>query len=228
MRGGPAAAAGGVGGVFTYHSIAYASDVEVQLTSYLLVYSNAPETGRREELLAMCNETIDDLDDPKDYTEISPSRKGPWAPPDIWKNQALIGKFKDFLKDSASLQAGWLSTIQLWLQTDHHISATAKGINEWARRLRLPKSDKSALLIPSLDSKSKTMRLPHMLPAVANFIKANHTAMDARLTELVNRTTLEQQTNHSPSKPALKAMFAAKEFQNDALREQVSALEGNV
>ena len=166
----------------------------------------------------MCNATINDLDDKEDYTEISPSRKGPWTPPDIWKNQSLIGKFKEFLKDSASLKAGWLSTIELWLQTDHSISTTALGINKWARRLTLPKADKSALLLPSLDSKDKTSRLPHMLPAVANVILANYTAMDKRLKDFENRTTLEQQTNHSPSKPALKAMLATKGSEVDALR----------
>ena len=103
----------------------------------------------------MCNATINDLDDKEDYTEISPSRKGPWAPPEIGKNHALIGKFKEFLKDSASLKAGWLSTIELWLQTDHSISTTALGINKWARSLTLPKADKSALLVPSLDSRTK-------------------------------------------------------------------------
>ena len=130
MRGGPPAAVGGAAGVFTYIGVAYATDVEVQLYAHLLVYSNAPETGRKEELLAICNATIDDLDHKDDYSEISPSRKGPWTPPDIWKNQALIGKFKGFLKASTSLQAGWLYTIELWLQTDHNISTTAKRISE--------------------------------------------------------------------------------------------------
>lgn len=228
MRGGPAASAGGAGGVFTYSGVAYATDVETQLYAHLLVYNNAPETGRKEELLAMCNATIEDLENKEDYTEMSPSRKGPWTPPESWRDQSLVGKFKEFLKDAASLKAGWLSTIELWLQTDHNVSTTALGINKWARRLSLPKSDKSALLVPSLDSKFETSRLPHMLPAVANVILANYTAMDKRLQEFVNRTTLEQQTNHSPSKPALKAMLAAKGSEVDALREQVSTLEGNV
>jgi hypothetical protein len=62
-----------------------------------------------------------------------------------------------------------------------------------------------------------------MLPAVANVILANYAAMDARIQEFVNHTSVEQQTNHSPSKPALK-----EGSQVDALREQVSVLEGNV
>ena len=191
MRGGPAAVAAAGDGVFTYSGHAYATDVETQLYAHLLVYS-ASGTGRKEELLAVCNATIDDLHRKEDYTEISPSRKGPWTPPEAWKNQSLIGKFKEFLKDSVSLQAGSLSTIQLWLQTDHNVSITALGIYKWARRLRLAKSDKSALLLPSLDSKHKIGRLPHMLPAVANFILSNYSAMDTRLMEFVDRTTLEQ------------------------------------
>jgi hypothetical protein len=228
VHGGGAAAAGGISGVFTFTGVAYASDVETQLCAHLLVYNNTPETGRKEELLAMCNATIEDLNDKEDYTEISPSRKGPWTPPEIWKNQALIGKFKEFLRASASTKAGWLSTIQLWLQTDHNVSTTAKGIHDWAQRLTLPLRNKHALLLPSLDPKTKASRLPHMLPAVANLILANYTAMDARLQEIENRTTLEQQTNHSPTKPMLKAMLAAKLSEVDTLRERVSTLEGNI
>ena len=42
-----AASAGGAGGVFTYSGVAYATDVETQLSAHLLVY-NASETGHKE------------------------------------------------------------------------------------------------------------------------------------------------------------------------------------
>ena len=81
-----------MGGVFSYYGNANANDVETQLYAHLLVYNNAPETGRKEELLAMCNATIEALDDKEDYTEFSPSRKGPWTVPESWRDQSASSR----------------------------------------------------------------------------------------------------------------------------------------
>ena len=74
-----------------------------------------------------------------------------------------------------------------------------------------------------------------MLPAVANNIKRHFSAMDARLQRAVDSSSLEEVTNRSPVKEAVKAENAALKHELaderarfSEARAQVSLLEGEI
>ena len=78
-------------------------------------------------------------------------------------------------------------------------------------------------------------RFIHMLPAVANNIKRHFSAMDARLQRAVDSSSLEEVTNRSPVKEAVKAENAALKHEladwrarSSEARAQVSLLEGEI
>ncbi len=157
---------------------AYATDLEVELLSHLMVYRVYDNTVLMDQLFALCELII--FDSPEDYEFLSPSQKGIWKIPPSWSNQTIINKVKGFILESASAKPGWLFPIEMWLQTDRNVSTSADGIARWGRRLALGKDKTGALLIPSSDRNTRA-RLPHMLPAMAFYIRKNYLAMDERL-----------------------------------------------
>jgi hypothetical protein len=95
-------------------------------------------------------------------------------------------------------------------------------------------TDKKALLIPSPDRYTRA-RLPHMLPAVAHYIRKNYKAMDERLQRFVNLSSFKEVTSRSPAKAAVKDKLAATEeelaskvAENEELRGENSSLKATV
>ncbi len=192
----------------------------------------ASSTGQSGPLKALCDSVISDV---SDYAGTSPVQQGPWTSPGSWKNQVLVNKFKSMLADSASAKEGWLSPIQKVMAEDYGMHATIKKLIQLAQRLTLAQNKPGALLAPSSDPKNPRPRLTHMLPAVANYIQRNFSAIDARLQRAVDGSSLEELTSHSPVKEVLKSENAA--LQRDLAderarfseaRAQVSLLEGKI
>ena len=156
--------------VFTYGGISYASEAEVNLVAHLLVYY-ALSIDAKDNLLAAARML---LDDSEDYKATSPIEKGPWTTPTSWTGRkgTPMDKFKDLLEDATTLKAGNLTPVEQVMSAHLGISLTAQGIVDYKKRLLAPKDSTKpkALLIPSLDSRHKLRRFPHMLPAVARTI----------------------------------------------------------
>ena len=108
---------------------AYATDLEVELLSHLMVYRVYDNTVLMDELFALCELII--FDSPEDYEFLSPSQKGIWKIPPSWSNQTIIKKVKDFILESISAKPGWIFPIEMSLHTAQNVSATADGISEW-------------------------------------------------------------------------------------------------
>ena len=192
----------------------------------------ASSAGESESMKALCESAISDA---SDFTGISAVRQGPWASPTTWNNQVLINTFKARLGAAASRKPGWLFPIQKVMAEDCGIHLAEGTIYKWVRRLTLAKNKPGALLAPSSDPKTPRSRFIHMLPAVANNIKRHFSAMDARLQRAVDSSSLEEVTNRSPVKEAVKAENAALKHEladwrarSSEARAQVSLLEGEI
>ncbi len=126
-------------------------------------------------------------------------------------------------------QAGYLNPVEKVLSAHLGISLTARGITNYRDRLLAPagSTKPKALLIPSLDSRTKLRRFPHMLPAVARTIIRDYDVI-ARLYAMTvdMECTLDDVTQRSPSKAAVKAERDETRDERDAARERVAVLEG--
>ena len=163
------------------------------------------------------------LEDSLDYLTTSPVEQGPWAIPQAWGgNGASLDLFKEFLEAATTVKVGCLAPVERVAPGQFGIYLTAKGIANYRARLLAPRDSKKpkALLVPSFDSK-RLRRFPHMLPAVARTIIRDFDAIARLYSKTEDECSLEELTERSPSKAALKREVGE-------LTERVASLEGEV
>ena len=166
-----------------------------------------------------------------------PGRDQPWTAPDSWTKtrQFILNDFKDILTDASSKRKNGaeLQTVEYVLAHTYGLVLIYRNITTYRERLVAAKNDKKPLFVPS--EKSKKLRLPHMLPAVAKLVLAEFKHMQRLLTKAVDETPLEDQVSGSPSKAALKRKardlergLAEAEEERDALVEENDELRGRL
>ena len=160
-----------------------------------------------------------------------PGHGHPWRPPDSWRREDrdVLDKAKAILTDATSQTGNGkdLQLIQSAMAASCRLSLTTDSIVYYRKRLVSGKSSKSSkspnpLLVPSHDQKNKSLRFPHLLPAVARMAMERWGELSGLLNKALDEVPAERLQGGpgggSPTKAAVKAEKAALENELEALK----------
>jgi hypothetical protein len=136
----------------------------------------------------------------------------PWKLPDAWRqhDQRLVTEAKSILEQGTSMagHGKHLQVIEKVMARNYGLFLDHFSIEHY--RKRLVASIRSCtkvkpLFVPSEDPRTKLLRFPHMLPAVARMVIRDWSTLQQHLDQAVEHINLAVLTDGSPTKAACKA-----------------------
>lgn len=162
-----------------------------------------------------------------------PGHGHPWRPPDSWRreDQSILDKAKSILIDATSKTGHGkdLQLIQSVMVASCGLSLTHRSLVHYRERLVAGAKSTNPLFLPSHDSKTKALRFPHLLPAVARMAMERWGELSGLLSKALDKVPAERLQGGpwggSPTKAAVKAEKTALENELEAVKARAVSAE---